>query len=97
MATAESNVDIVAHKRKSSIVSEHSLTMEDATATWHAFVGEGARDVSKGRVSFAALTGEEDSAPILIRLRAATGPMFRMFTLRCLTKRGNRWPTTTFP
>ncbi|HET9381680.1 MAG TPA: polymorphic toxin-type HINT domain-containing protein, partial [Streptomyces sp.] len=47
-ATAESNVDIVPHKRKSSLVSEHAITMEDAMATGRAFLGEGMRDVAKG-------------------------------------------------
>ncbi|WP_405820454.1 ricin-type beta-trefoil lectin domain protein [Streptomyces sp. NBC_01390] len=48
-AVADSNVDIVAHKRKSSLVSQFSITMEDAMATGMDFLGEGATDVSRGR------------------------------------------------
>ncbi|MFD7878192.1 ricin-type beta-trefoil lectin domain protein [Streptomyces sp. NPDC059766] len=51
-ATAESNVDTLPHKRKSSLVSEHTITMEDAMATGHEFLGEGMRDVAKGRGIF---------------------------------------------
>ncbi|MFE4061902.1 hypothetical protein ACFXP3_37430 [Streptomyces sp. NPDC059096] len=51
-ATAESNVDIVPHKRKSSLVSEHTITMEDTMATGSEFLGEGMRDVAKGRGIF---------------------------------------------
>jgi hypothetical protein len=56
-ATADSNADTVWHKRQSSIISSHSITMEDAMATGHAFVGEGARDVSKGRGIFRSTDG----------------------------------------
>lgn len=51
-ATAESNVDIVWHKRKSSLVSEHTITMEDTMATGSKFLGAGMRDVAKGRGIF---------------------------------------------
>lgn len=51
-STAESNVDIVHHKRKASLVSEHTITMEDAMATARDFLGEGMRDVAKGRGIF---------------------------------------------
>lgn len=51
-ATAESNVDIVWHKRKSSLVSVHTITMEGAMATGSEFLGEGMRDMAKGRGIF---------------------------------------------
>ncbi|MDQ0795947.1 hypothetical protein [Streptomyces sp. B1I3] len=37
------------HKRKSSLISTHTITMEDAMATGRKFLGEGMRDVTKGR------------------------------------------------
>ncbi|MFD9817527.1 polymorphic toxin-type HINT domain-containing protein [Streptomyces violascens] len=56
-ATAESNVGIVAHKRKSSIISQYSVTLEEAMATGHSFVGEGARDVANGKGIFRSADG----------------------------------------
>ncbi|WP_372411267.1 hypothetical protein [Streptomyces luteireticuli] len=51
-ATAKSNVGIVFHKRKSSLISKYTITLEDAMATGYKFLGPGARDVSKGRGIF---------------------------------------------
>lgn len=57
MSTAESNADIVPHKRQSSIIGQNAITIEDVMATGHSFVGEGARDVSKGRGVFRSADG----------------------------------------
>ena len=94
-ATADSNVDIAPHKRKSSLVSEHTITMEDAMATGREFLGEGMRDVSKGRGIYRSADNRRGFRIDPDSLAGGHWPDVPHVYFEIFDEAGNPWPTTT--